>query len=100
MAENKDWVLILNPIAGNGFVKKYEDTIKEKLKEFGVDADLIYTQQKGHASQIAEEYAKKGYKHIFKYWDSQIELRMNTGRYFLNKTPLTWMSALAMGIIF
>jgi YegS/Rv2252/BmrU family lipid kinase len=64
MAENKDWVLILNPIAGNGFVKKYEDTIKEKLKEFGVDADLIYTQQKGHASQIAEEYAKKGYKHI------------------------------------
>ena len=64
MAENKNWVLILNPIAGNGFVKKYEDTIKEKLNEFGVNADLVYTQKKGHASQIAEEYAKKGYKHI------------------------------------
>ncbi|HEM49338.1 MAG TPA: diacylglycerol kinase family lipid kinase, partial [Caldithrix sp.] len=64
MTDNKNWVFILNPIAGNGFVKKYEDTIKEKLNEFGVDADLVYTQKKGHASQIADVYAKKGYKHI------------------------------------
>ena len=70
MAENKNWVLILNPIAGNGFVKKYEDTIKEKLNEFGVNADLVYTQKKGHASQIAEEYAKKGYKNIINPYSS------------------------------
>ena len=64
MTEKKDWLFIINPIAGNGFAKKYEDTIKSKLKEFKVDADLIYTQKKGHASLLAEEYAGKGCKHI------------------------------------
>lgn len=64
MPEKSDWVLIINPIAGNGFAKKYDNTIKTKLKEFNVKADLVFTERKGHASKIAEEYAKKGYKHI------------------------------------
>jgi diacylglycerol kinase (ATP) len=64
MSIRTDWVFILNPIAGNGFAKKYESTIKTKLKEFNVKADLVFTESKGHASKIAEEYAKKGYKHI------------------------------------
>jgi diacylglycerol kinase (ATP) len=64
MSIRTDWVFILNPIAGNGFAKKYESTIKTKLKEFNVKADLVFTESKGHASKIAEEYSKKGYKHI------------------------------------
>ena len=64
MVENKDWVFIINPVAGNGFANKYENTIKAKLKEFNVEADIVYTQKKGHASQLADEFTKNGYKHI------------------------------------
>ena len=64
MVENKDWVFIINPVAGNGFANKYENTIKTKLKEFNVEADIVYTQKKGHASQLADEFTKNGYKHI------------------------------------
>ena len=64
MAEKKDWVFIINPVAGNGFANKYEDTIKGMLDMYKIEADLVYTQKKGHASQLAEDFAKRGYRHI------------------------------------
>lgn len=64
MADKKEWVFIINPIAGNGFANKYENTIRTMLDKYNVDADLIYTQKKGHASQLAEEYSNNGSKYI------------------------------------
>lgn len=58
------WVFIVNPIAGNGFAKKYETTVEEMIKKYGVDADVIYTEFSGHATEISRDCAAKGYTFI------------------------------------
>ena len=62
--ENGRWMFIVNPIAGNGFAKKYESTVEEMIKKFGVDADVVYTEFSGHATELSELAALKGYKYI------------------------------------
>jgi len=58
------WVFIVNPIAGNGFAKKYVPKLEEMIRQYGVDAEVIYTEYKGHASELAAGFAEKGYTHI------------------------------------
>ncbi len=58
------WAFIVNPIAGNGFAKKYETTVEEMIKKYGVEADVIYTEFSGHATEIARDCAAKGYTFI------------------------------------
>ena len=57
--ENGRWMFIVNPIAGNGFAKKYESTVEEMIKKFGVDADVVYTEFSGHATELSELAALK-----------------------------------------
>ncbi|MCX6226463.1 MAG: diacylglycerol kinase family lipid kinase, partial [Bacteroidia bacterium] len=58
------WVFIVNPVAGNGFAKRYVPTLEAMLKNYGVDADIIYTEHAGHATDLAKASAAKGYKYI------------------------------------
>ncbi len=58
------WAFIVNPIAGNGFGHKYESTVEEKIREYGVNADIIYTEYSGHATEISKTCAEKGYRYI------------------------------------
>jgi diacylglycerol kinase (ATP) len=60
----KEWVFIINPVAGNGFAKKFVPTLQAVLKEYHVDADLVFTERTGHASELAEHYAGEGYRYI------------------------------------
>ncbi len=62
--QKKEWAFIVNPIAGNGFAKKYIDTIEEMLKIINIDAELVITKYKGHARELAEHYSDKGFKYI------------------------------------
>jgi diacylglycerol kinase (ATP) len=62
--QKKEWVFIINPIAGNGFAKKYVPTLEAMLKEYKIDADLVFTECKGHATELAALYAEKGFRHI------------------------------------
>jgi diacylglycerol kinase (ATP) len=64
MADKNNWVFILNPVAGNGFPLKYESVLRDMIKQYNISADIVYTNQKGHASRLAEEFAEKGYKYI------------------------------------
>lgn len=64
MQQKKEWVFIVNPIAGNGFAKKYVPTLEEMLKQYNIDAELVFTERKGHASELAEQYAGKGFRYI------------------------------------
>ncbi|NOZ46176.1 MAG: diacylglycerol kinase family lipid kinase [Chlorobi bacterium] len=63
--KDKDkWIFIINPVAGNGFAKKYAAKIEEKIVEYNVNANTVFTERKGHATELAKEYANNGFKYI------------------------------------
>jgi diacylglycerol kinase (ATP) len=62
--QKKEWVFIVNPVAGNGFAIKYVPFVKAMLKENNIEAELVFTERKGHASELADTYARKGFRYI------------------------------------
>jgi diacylglycerol kinase (ATP) len=66
MTENKkkEWVFIVNPIAGNGYGKIIVPKLESMIKKYNIDAQLVFTERTGHAAQLSEEYYKNGYKYI------------------------------------
>jgi len=62
--QGKEWVFIINPVAGNGFARRFVPELKAALQEYQVDAELVYTTGKGHASELAGDYASRGFKYI------------------------------------
>lgn len=64
MSLEKKWIFIINPIAGNGFALKVSEELKKQIKKHDIDAELIFTERKGHASEISENCSAKGYTHI------------------------------------
>jgi len=62
--QHPDWVFIINPIAGNGYAKTLTPKIEEMIRNHAVDAAIVYTEKKGHASQLAKKYADMGTKYI------------------------------------
>ena len=61
---NGKWVFIINPTAGNSFAKKYSNKVKEMIRQYKVDAEVVFTERKGHATHLAEEYLKKGFTYF------------------------------------
>jgi diacylglycerol kinase (ATP) len=64
MNDNKKWVFIVNPIAGNGYAPTLVNKIQEMISRLGLLADVVFTTKKGHASQLAKQYADNGYTYI------------------------------------
>jgi len=61
---NDKWVFIVNPAAGSGLAKKYTNILEEKIKIQQIDAEIVQTEYKGHATEIASVFTEKGYNHI------------------------------------
>ncbi|MCX6326685.1 MAG: diacylglycerol kinase family lipid kinase [Bacteroidia bacterium] len=61
---NKEWVFIINPIAGNGFAKTIVPKLEEMIKKHNVNAELVLTERSGHATELSESYFKKGFRYI------------------------------------
>lgn len=61
---NAKWVFIINPTAGNGFAQNYAPTVELKIKKYDVNAEIVFTERKGHAEELSAAYEKKGYKYI------------------------------------
>lgn len=64
MNDNKKWVFIVNPVAGNGFAPTLVGKIEEMIRKLELQADVVFTEKKGHASQLAKQYADNGYTYI------------------------------------
>jgi diacylglycerol kinase (ATP) len=64
MHQNKKWVFIINPVAGNGFAPSLVDKIKEMISKNNLEADLVFTAKKGHATALSKQYAENGYSYI------------------------------------
>jgi diacylglycerol kinase (ATP) len=64
MDENKKWVFIINPISGNGSSKAILPRLEEMIRKHNIDAELVFTERSGHASELSEKYYSAGFKYI------------------------------------
>lgn len=60
----KDWVFIVNPTAGNYYAKTLVPKIEEEIKKHQLNATIVFTEKKGHATILAKQYAELGTKYI------------------------------------
>ena len=64
MNQGKKWAFIINPIAGNGFALTLVEELKNNIQKHNLDADIVITERKGHATELSEKFAAKGYSYI------------------------------------
>ncbi|MCX6254050.1 MAG: diacylglycerol kinase family lipid kinase [Bacteroidia bacterium] len=60
----KEWVFIINPIAGNGFAKTIVPIVEEMIKKHNVDAEVVFTERIGHATELSAKFYEKGFRYI------------------------------------
>jgi diacylglycerol kinase (ATP) len=58
------WVFIVNPTAGNNYAITVVPKIEEEIKKHQIDADIVLTERKGHATELAEKFISSGTKFI------------------------------------
>ena len=58
------WVFIINPVAGNGFAGEYAPQIEKMVRKHNLNARIVFTAHKGHASNLTAEYLTRGFNHI------------------------------------
>lgn len=63
-SKQQKWIFIVNPIAGNGYGATIIPELKEKIASYKIPGEIIVTEYPGHASELAGNYADKGYSHI------------------------------------
>lgn len=64
MSLKKKWVFIINPIAGNGFAISLADKIRDMVSRNAIEAEIVFTEKKGHATELSSHYADKGFDYI------------------------------------
>lgn len=64
MSQEQKWVFIVNPIAGNGFALTLAEEVRKKIQKYNVDAEIVFTERRGHATELSEKYAAMGYTYI------------------------------------
>jgi YegS/Rv2252/BmrU family lipid kinase len=60
----KKWVFIINPVAGNGYAKTILPKLKEQIRIHNTDAEIVFTERSGHATELSAEYLKKGFSNF------------------------------------
>ncbi len=58
------WLFIINPVAGNGLAASYATTVQAMIERYQIPAEMIFTQRRGHATQLANDYVQQGFTHI------------------------------------
>ncbi|MBN2638239.1 MAG: diacylglycerol kinase family lipid kinase [Bacteroidales bacterium] len=58
------WAFIINPVAGSGHALITEKEIEKQIDLRKLDAEIVRSLEKGHASKLASEMAHKGFTHI------------------------------------
>ena len=62
MAEK--WVFIVNPVAGNGSAKSQLPRLEEMIRKYSIEAEIVFTRHKEHASEFSETFLGKGFKYF------------------------------------
>ena len=61
MKDSDGWVFIVNPIAGNGYGAACAAMVREMMTQHGARGEVVLTQAKGHATELAASFAGKGF---------------------------------------
>jgi len=61
---SEKWAFIVNPIAGNGYGEIIIPELKEKIKQYKVDAEIAITERNGHATELSADFLARGFKYI------------------------------------
>ncbi len=64
MEQKNKWVFIINPVAGNGYAQSLTGKVKEMIGKHNLEAEIVYTERRGHATELSKQYADRGYKYI------------------------------------
>jgi YegS/Rv2252/BmrU family lipid kinase len=67
MKNNQDpneWLLIVNPNAGNNKGRKDWDLVSSILKKHDLSCSEVFTERKGHAIELSKEGISRGYRRI------------------------------------
>lgn len=64
MTDKMEWAFIVNPVAGSRFASTYADKVKEMIQHYDVKAEVTFTKDKGHATDLAADFASKGFRYI------------------------------------
>ncbi len=62
--KKEKWVFIVNPIAGNNFGVTMIPEIEKKIKQFGINGEILITEYKGHAAELSKQAAENGARYI------------------------------------
>ena len=60
----KQWVFIVNPIAGNGFAKSIVPKLEEMIKKHNIDYEIVFTERSGHAAELSSMFLDRGFHYI------------------------------------
>jgi len=64
MKKKDRWAFIINPIAGNGEAGRFAPTVAGMIRRHGIDAETVFTTGKGHATELAADFAKRKFSHV------------------------------------
>jgi YegS/Rv2252/BmrU family lipid kinase len=64
MNKNEKWLFIVNPVAGNGFARSLVPVLENKLKEYSIDGEIVFTERPGHAVELSENCYNNGIRNI------------------------------------
>ena len=64
MNQKKEWVFIINPIAGNGFAGKMTGILNEMILKYNISAEIVFTEKPGHATELSRQFLEKGFKYF------------------------------------
>jgi len=62
--KEKKWAFVVNPVAGSGYAREYVGHVKTKTAEHGISPTIVFTERRGHATELAKNLIKDEHTHI------------------------------------
>lgn len=62
--KDKKSVFIVNPEAGSGYAGKYAGKVRDVIQQHNLDAQVVLTEKKGHATELAAKFLNEGYQYF------------------------------------
>lgn len=97
MPENR-WFAIVNPIAGRGRALADLPTITRLLRENEIDCELVFTEGKHHASQLAIDAIGEGYRRLIVVGGDGTLHEVVNGIFEQNEVPTTQVQVAVIAV--
>ena len=77
---NEKWIFIVNPTSGGGYGKEIIPVLEKQLSARTLDWVIVETERHGHASELSEQYLKKGFPYFIHTRSQRIRKATNNTR--------------------